>query len=82
MAQLVHAAGTYAVVLQVGSEAELLDVARRLADRGIAFRLIVENDPPYTDQATAIGVEPRYSRSDLKPVLGNLRTYGSKNTQR
>lgn len=80
-AQLIHAAGysataplpegTYAIALHARDEPELRALAARLAAAGVAHKLIVEDDPPYAGQATAIGITP-CNRSPLKPYLAHL----------
>lgn len=80
-AQVVHAAGesapqrlppgTYAIVLSVEGPAELEALAARLGARNVRHTLIRENDPPYSGQATAIGVEPA-RRSVLARHLSSL----------
>lgn len=83
-AQIVHAAGesasqrlppgTFAIVLSVEGPSEL-EAQARLGARNVRHTLIRENDPPYSGQATAIGVEPAH-RSVLRrhfsalPLLG------------
>ena len=67
-ANLVHAAGesspgnlaegTYAVVLQVPGEPELLALAERLERAGLRPVRVVESDPPYAGQLMALGVPP------------------------
>lgn len=84
-AQCVHAAGesckgvpvgTYAVVLAVENELELMHVAYQLSEAGIEHTLIREPDPPYNNSAMAIGLAPTFDRKEVKPVLGKLKLYG------
>lgn len=82
MAQLVHAAGetspgnldsgTYAIVLAVDSEAELISIANRLRDAIIPYKLIREPDSPWNNAATAIGLWPTKDRRKIAKVLGRL----------
>ncbi len=84
-AQIVHAAGesspgnlpphTNAVVLAVADEGELLAVARRLVEAGIAHVAVREPDPPYGGALTAIGLAPVADRRLVKGVLSRLRLY-------
>jgi hypothetical protein len=69
--------GTYAVVLQVPTEADLLMVAYGLAMARIEHTLILENDPPYNGQAMAIGLAPTTDRARLKSLLKDLPLYGT-----
>lgn len=80
-AQLVHAvgescqgpvpSGTYAVVLAVKNEDELLRVHAGLEKAGIRCVLIREPDAPFLNQAMAVGVTP-CERLKVKKVLGRL----------
>jgi peptidyl-tRNA hydrolase len=86
-AQIVHAAGesspgslpegTFAVVLSVKDEHELLCVSRDLTSSGIAHKLIREPDLPWAGAAMTIGVKP-LPRSTVRSVLKHLRLYGEK----
>ena len=68
IAQAVHAAGesapgvlpagTFAVVLSVEGERELVHLADRLRLAGVDFVSIFEPDPPYDNALMAIGVRP------------------------
>lgn len=81
-AQVIHAAGeshltavpsgTHAVALAARDEAHLLEVARALERRGLAFTLIREPDPPWRGAAMAIGVAPTRDRAALRRALGRL----------
>ena len=80
MAQCIHAAGessnyvptgTYAIALAARNETHLRSIAKRLSARGIEHTLIEENDPPYSGQATAIGIKPG-RRSTLKRHVSSL----------
>lgn len=64
--------GTYAVALACSSEADLRAIADRLAQAGLPRHLIVEDDPPYTGQAMAIGIPP-VSKVILKKHLRDLK---------
>lgn len=80
-AQLIHAAGrsspgnlspfTYAIALQVDGEISLRALYARLRSAGVAAVLVIEDDPPYTGQAMAIGIPPG-PRRPLRPYLSNL----------
>jgi hypothetical protein len=79
-AQVCHAAGetspgclpsgTIAVVLGVSKD-ELQNISARLRKAKIPHKPIVENDPPYTDQWMAIGIQPR-PKAEIYPHLSNL----------
>ena len=79
--QIVHAAGespvervksgTHAVVLGVERESDLVQVSDALKLHGIPHTLIEEPDPPFCNQAMAIGVVP-IEKSKVKRVLGRL----------
>lgn len=85
-AQIAHAAGesveseiepgTNAVVLSVENEAELRQIAGKLAKAGVKHCLIRECDPPYDGQCTAIGCMPTRERSLLKKILSSLPLLG------
>jgi peptidyl-tRNA hydrolase len=67
-AQVVHAAGesspgnlapgTFAVVLSVANEEELLDVGARLLRERVPFVPIYEPDAPFSGALMAIGLRP------------------------
>ncbi|UCC74923.1 MAG: hypothetical protein JSV86_10350 [Gemmatimonadota bacterium] len=81
-AQIVHAAGesvvrrvprgTNAVVLAVPSEDALRDVSTTLTDHRVDHATIIESDPPYTGQMTAIGVRPVRDRYTVRRCLSSL----------
>lgn len=79
-AHVLHAAGesgpappgSIAVALGVSSEADLLRIADRLHDRGIAHVLIREDAGPFEGQATAIGIPPVADRSAVRRVISSL----------
>jgi len=81
-AQIAHAAGetgsvtlpqgTHVVVLGVESEEALRKLSHRLASNSIPHKLIRENDPPYSGQATALGVMPQL-KSEVKRHLREYR---------
>lgn len=50
--------GCRAVVLEVKTEADLLDVHERLINDCTDHRLVCEDSGPYAGQAMAIGLEP------------------------
>jgi hypothetical protein len=81
-AQLIHAAGesaqlqavpphTRSVCLRAKNEAHLREIAARLWDKGIQFRLVIESDPPYSGQAMAIGVPLAFGFAAQR-ALGDL----------
>lgn len=67
--------GSFAVVLQVDGELDLLALAHRLTLAGIDYRLITEVDPPYENVVTALGISPLHTREELRPILGKLKLY-------
>jgi len=79
-AQVTHAAGesspghlspgTYAVVLQAGSEA-LSELEERLVDAGVPHRAIRESDPPYEGDLLAIGLAPA-PRDKVRKYVSSL----------
>ncbi len=80
-APLIHAAGhsspgdlddtTYAVALTVKDEASLRSLAATLRAFGLLHHLEIENDPPYSGQAMALGIAPM-PRHLLKRFLHKL----------
>lgn len=80
-AQIVHASGesagcgvpsgTYAVVLVVSGEAELLRLHEQLQAAGVPHKLITENSNGYTGQAMAIGAVPQL-RSKIRRYFSSL----------
>lgn len=80
-AQIIHAAGesspgglssgTHAVCLVVPKEAELLDVAKRLALANVKHVCIREPDHPWNDQLMALGVAPG-RKEELKRYLSSI----------
>lgn len=76
-AQVVHAAGesspgalpegTFAVVLAASQE-KLLELSEVLKAAGIGYKIIRENDPPYSGQIMSLGIQPE-RRSKLKKYL-------------
>lgn len=70
--QVEHPPGTNAIVLQVSTEHELRQIAKKLSLTGVKHTLIQEVDPPYAGQCTAIGIVPLYDRSLIKPILSKL----------
>lgn len=81
-AQLQHAAGesspgnipkdTHAVVLAANDEAQLLAIAAKLVEAGIAHVVIREPDAPFNGAASAIGLVPQVRTKPLKKILGCL----------
>lgn len=79
-AQIIHAAGksspgnlpdgTFAIALAAKDEHDLCALAARLKLAGIERHLIIEVDPPYTNQAMAIGIPPM-DRRLLKKLLSS-----------
>lgn len=65
---------TFAIVLAVKDEEHLRKISWDLAIAGIRFNLIIESDPPYSGQATAIGIWPT-DRSLLRPILSMLPSH-------
>ncbi len=85
-AQLCHAAGestfdfkvpsgTYAVVLSVADEEELISLARRLTAADIRHIMIREPDLPWDNQAMTIGLFPSIKTKQIKSVLSSLKLY-------
>lgn len=89
-AQVVHAAGesienplppgTNAVVLSVENEHHLHQIADELAALRAPYVKICEVDPPFSGQATAIGVSPVADRKTLKKVISKLPLLSELNT--
>jgi peptidyl-tRNA hydrolase len=85
LAQVAHAAGesssgdlspgTYAIVLGVAGERELVELAAKLEAAGVGHRVITESQPPYSGQAMAIGVEPG-PRSELRRLFSSIPLAG------
>lgn len=80
-AQVAHAAGsgserhppeTHVVVLAVKNEAELREVAGRLAGHGIGHTLVEESDAPYEGQAMSIGIELVEDRTAVRKEVSSL----------
>lgn len=69
--------GTIAVVLEVDTERELLDLAQQLWDGEIPHVVIYEPDRPWNGQAMAIGIWPTRDRERIKTFTGHLRLAGS-----
>lgn len=84
-AQIVHAAGesatgpvppdTFAIVLAVPGEAQLMELASKIAEAGLEHRVIVETDGPHAGQAMTIGVRPD-RRSALRRHFSSLPLFG------
>lgn len=82
-AQIVHAAGesspgtlppdTTAVVLRVGSEAELARLEARLAEGDVSHRAIREPDAPWHGALMAIGLAPVADRGRLRAYTRGLK---------
>lgn len=87
-AQVVHAAGesspgklpegTFAVVLEVDSEAQLIALRARLTLASVEHVIITEPDPPWYGAATAIGIAPVADRATLRAILGGLPLLGTR----
>ena len=82
IAQTIHAAGesvrepvpptTHAVALEAATEADLLDLERKLQDLGIEHVAIREPDAPYNNQLMAIGVKPQVRGKTLRRAMGRF----------
>ena len=82
-AQLVHAAGesnpkgqhSYAVVLSASSEAELLDIEKKLCEAEISHVAVRESDAPYNGELMAIGINPviRSSNKRLRRIVSGIK---------
>lgn len=66
---------THAVVLTVPDETAMLLLARNLEAARVLAYLIREPDPPYNNQAMAMGVVP-CRRETVRSVLKRLPLYG------
>lgn len=62
--------GMNAVCLAARDEAELRRVHERLTAADVPHKLVIETDPPYAGQATAIGLV--YDRAIAKKCLSSL----------
>lgn len=81
VAQTIHAAGesspgnlpthTYAVALKARDEAQLVEIHARLEADGVPCVLIREPDPPWNNQAMALGIVP-CDRSRVRKHLSQL----------
>ena len=56
-------------MLSCRNEAEIRSLADTLAAAKVSHILIQEVDPPYTGQATAIGLAPVEDRTELRKIL-------------
>lgn len=82
IAQTIHAAGesvrgsvpptTHAVALEAATEADLLDLERKLLDLGIPHVAIREPDFPYHNQLMAVGVVPMVRTKTLRKVMARF----------
>jgi hypothetical protein len=82
VAQTIHAAGescdgplpsgTFAIALSVPDEPSLRDLARRLWDSEVPYKLIEEPDAPYNGQAMALGIFPTTDRERVRRVTSSL----------
>lgn len=78
---LIHAAGEsspgdlpsrcYAIALACPDEQSLVALSERLTEAGIKHWQIVEDDPPWTGQLMALGIEPMV-RSRISRLLSSL----------
>ena len=59
-------------MLSVDNEDQLRKLAEKLENGGVLHTLIEEVDPPFTGQATAIGIEPTRDRRDIRKVVSHL----------
>lgn len=59
-------------MLAVSTEESLRAVADSLSNHHVAYSTVVESDPPYTGQMTAIGVVPVRDRHTVKRCLSSL----------
>ena len=59
------------VALVAKDEAQLRQLAETLTRSGLPHHTIIESDPPYTDQAMAIGIPPM-ERKHLKRYLSEF----------
>lgn len=80
-AQVAHAAGSgserhppnvHVVVLAVPSEEALRQIHSQLVDARLDPTLVVESDPPHTQQAMSIGLELTRDRRSVNRVLSSL----------
>lgn len=82
IAQTAHAAGesaggpladgTIVVALAVPTEAALLALAAVFKTHDLGYKLIVENDGMYAQQAMAIGLTPTVNRTSIRKVTRHL----------
>ena len=82
VAQTAHAAGesaggplpdgTIVVALAVPTEATLREVAEALGRHSLTYKLILENEGKYADQAMAIGVTPTVDRAAVRKAVSKL----------
>lgn len=83
-AQVAHAAGsagkhppeTHVVVLQVGTESELLRISRKLRDLQVEHEVIIESDDPHTGCAMSLGCALVRDREPLRRALSSLPLLG------
>lgn len=64
--------GTIMVVLEVPTEDTLLAVARALGKQSLTYKLVVENEGPWANQAMAIGVTPTTDRKAIRKATSRL----------
>lgn len=72
-------AGTHAVALAARDEQQLHQIADRLRQRSIPFKLIEEPDAPWNGSAMAIGLYPTQNRQQIKRALSRLPLIKEKN---
>lgn len=82
VAQTAHAAGesaggplpegTIVVALAVPTEDTLRQVAEALGKESLTYKLIVENEGPFANQACAIGVTPTHDRRAVRKATSKL----------
>lgn len=64
--------GTIVVALAVPTERTLLDVARALGEHSLTYKLVVENEGEWANQAMAIGVKPTSDRRAVRKATSRL----------
>lgn len=64
--------GTVVVALAVPTERTLLDVAEAMGKHSLTYKLIVENEGTWANQAMAIGVQPTHDRRAVRKATSRL----------
>ena len=67
-----HPEGTYVVVLGVESQEALEALGRELERSGVGFTRVLEPDPPWNGQLTAIGCDLVHDRTPVRKVVASL----------